>query len=547
MRRHWSIELWRSLSPGGLILGTLFFAASLTPTLLPRTFLTQGVLSGFSLAAGYGIGVFGRWLWIYLELPAPRNLRVTNLLAAVGCLLLASIFLWRAAQWQNSIRKLMGLDLVESGHPVKVGLLALGTFALVIALARLFQLTFRFVSTRVGRFAPRRVSNVVGVVVSVALFWSIISGVLFRAALHLADSSYRQYDALIETETVQPTDPNRTGSSASLLDWNELGRAGREFIATGPTGEEIRAFTNKEALQPIRVYVGLRSADSPEKRARLALEELIRVGGFRRSVLVVVTPTGSGWVDPAAMDSLEYLQNGDIASVAVQYSYLASWLSLLVEPDYGADNARALFRDIYEYWTRLPKNGRPRLYLHGLSLGAMNSERSTDLFDVVGDPFQGALWSGPPYQSRLWRSFTRDRNPGSPVWLPRFRDGSIVRFMNQDGGAAAPGSSWGPMRIVYLQYASDPVTFFDYRDVYREPDWMKAPRGPDVSPELRWYPMVTVLQLALDMAMATTAPIGHGHVYAPGDYIEAWIAVTNVQGWSLQQIAELKRHLGRLP
>src|SRR5262245_30601681 len=30
-------ELWHSLSAGGLLLGTLFFAASLTPTLLPRT------------------------------------------------------------------------------------------------------------------------------------------------------------------------------------------------------------------------------------------------------------------------------------------------------------------------------------------------------------------------------------------------------------------------------------------------------------------------------------------------------------------------------
>jgi len=84
---------------------------------------------------------------------------------------------------------------------------------------------------------------------------------------------------------------------------------------------------------------------------------------------------------------------------------------------------------------------------------------------VLGDPFAGALWSGPPYSSRLWRSLTDRRNPGSPAWLPRFRDGSFVRLMNQDGEAAgpdsAPNAAWGPMRIVYLQYASDPVTFFD--------------------------------------------------------------------------------------
>ena len=46
-------------------------------------------------------------------------------------------------------------------------------------------------------------------------------------------------------------------------------------------------------------------------------------------------------------------------------------------------------------------------------------------------------------------------------WSRRFRDGSFVRFMNQDGEAAGPDSpnaAWGPMRVVYLQYASDPVT-----------------------------------------------------------------------------------------
>jgi len=105
---------------------------------------------------------------------------------------------------------------------------------------------------------------------------------------------------------------------------------------------------------------------------------------------------------------------------------------------------------------------------------------------------------------------------------------------------------WGPLRIVYLQYASDPVTFFDYATLYREPDWMKLPRGPDVSPQLRWYPVVTFLQLVLDMAMATTTPIGYGHVYAPEHYIDAWVEVTNVQGWSSEEITRLKQHFRKL-
>jgi uncharacterized membrane protein len=542
---------WHSLSSAGLLFGTLFFAASLTPTLLPRNVLTQAVLSGACLAAGYGIGAFSRWLWAYMELPflAGRSARIARLAVLTGCVVVAVIALSQAPRWQNSIRALMQLEPVDAAYPLAAAVIALAVFAILIALAWFFRLTLRFVATRAGRLLPRRVSNVIGVIAALALFWSAINGALFRVALRIADASYQQLDKLIEPESVRPTDPLKTGSSASLLAWQELGRAGREFISSGPTRQHISAFSGSGALDPLRVYVGLRSADTLQARARLALDELKRVGGFERPVLIVITPTGSGWVDPAALDSVEYLQDGAIASVALQYSYLGSWLYLLVGADYGADAARALFKEIYGYWTTLPKDKRPRLYLHGLSLGATNSEQSTDLIEVLADPFAGALWSGPPHSSRLWRFLTDNRNPGSPAWLPRFRDGSFVRFMNQHGEAAAPASApntaWGPMRLVYLQYASDPVTFFEYRSLHREPEWMRPPRGPDVSPQLRWYPAVTLLQLGLDMFRALEAPIGYGHVYAPAHYIDAWIEVTDVRDWSPEKIARLKQHLSR--
>lgn len=511
----------------------------------------QGVITGSSLAAGYGIGVFGCWLWAYMQLPRPKGnlVRVAKLAAGIGCAGIAVSAFWRAAGWQNSIRERMNLPSVDSVYPLEVALIAVATFAILLALARLFQLTLRFVATGAGRLLPRRVSNVIGVVAVVALFWSVIDGVLFRAALGVADASYQELDELVEPETELPTDPLKTGSDASLLAWDELGRPGREFISSGPTREDIGVFSGRGALEPLRVYVGLRAADIPSARAKLALEELKRVGGFKRPVLIVVTPTGTGWIDPAALDSVEYLHNGAVASVALQYSYLGSWLYLLAGADYGADAARALFEEIYQYWTMLPKDTRPRLYLHGLSLGAENSEQSTDLIEVVADPIAGALWSGPPHSSRFWRLLSDRRNPGSPAWLPRFRDGSFVRFMNQHGDASeqasAPNAAWGPIRVIYLQYASDPVTFFEYRSLYREPEWMLPPRGPDVSPQMRWYPVVTLLQLMADMFMSTSAPIGFGHVYAPADYIDAWIEVTDVHGWAPEEIARLKQYFSK--
>ncbi|MBR0987794.1 alpha/beta hydrolase [Bradyrhizobium liaoningense] len=534
-----------SLSGIGLVLGALFFAAALTPTLIPKSYLTQGVLAGGCFAIGYFAGVLWRRLWHYLELPEPsaRARSIANALAAAACLLVVIVFLWRAAEWQNSIRAVMKMAPVETAHPLKVCVIALITFVVLLVLGRLFALLARFLATHTGRVIPRKLANVIGVLAAGLLFWSIASNVLINTAFRALDSSFRELDALHEPERPQPTASDRTGGPASLVKWNELGRTGRRFIASGPTATEISAISGRPARDPVRVYVGLAGGATAQARARLALEELKRQHGFERKILIVVTPTGTGWIDPSAMDTVEYLHHGDVASVAMQYSYLNSPMSLLFQPEYGAEAARALFAEIYGFWTTLPRDKRPKLYLHGLSLGAMNSEKSAELFEMIGDPIAGALWSGAPFESRLWRSITANRNPGSPAWLPEFRDSRFVRFMNQNGPTVAADAPWGPMRVVYLQYASDAITFFAYRDAYQAPAWMSAPRGPDVSPELRWYPIVTMLQLALDMAVATNTPMGFGHVYAPEHYVDAWIAVTDVHDWSTEALAQLKAQL----
>jgi len=544
--RDRALRLSRSSSTIGLLVATTFFAASLTPSLLPRTALIQGVISGAALAVGYALGLFMRWLWTYMELPVPsrRAMDSARPWIAGACLLVAIATLSKEAEWQNSVRRLMGLEPVTHALSLKIALVAFVTFTLLLALGWLFSLIWRRVSQKAQRLVPRRIANVIGLLVAVTLFWSIASGVLLRALLHRADASFQELDALIKPERTRPASALKVGSDASLLKWDELGRQGREFIATGPTSDKLQACSGKSAMEPLRVYVGLRSAPTHKARARLALEELKRVGGFARSTLVIVTPTGTGWVDPEALDSLEYLTNGDVASVAMQYSYLGSWLAIFVEPDYGAEAARALFTEIYEYWTQLPKGSRPKLYLHGLSLGAMHSEQSAPLFEVLRDPFNGALWSGPPYQSKQWASFTAARNPGSPAWLPSFKDGSLVRFMNQSGKAAS-SAPWGPMRIVYLQYASDAVTFFEYSSFYREPDWLKPPRGPDVSPSMSWYPVVTFLQLAADVPVARKAPIGFGHLFASEHYVDAWLELTTGEVQPSASTARLKQCLQR--
>ncbi|WP_108395484.1 alpha/beta hydrolase [Devosia submarina] len=529
-----------------MVLGTMFFCLSLTPSLLPRSYVLQGVLSGFVFAVGFAIGVFLTWLWHFLELPIVERPHKRKARALVAVLSLAAViwFFTKAPGWQNSIGAVMGMEPVARAHSLQLAAIAIVVAFVLIGVGTLFTHGVRSVSRRLAAFLPRRIAVIGGMVIVGTVTALLVNGVLLRLSLQAADNFYAELDALAGQYEGPPVNPLQSGSAASLVPWDTIGRDARVYVRAGPTAPEIEAITSKPAQLPLRIYVGLRSAPSVEERARLALAEMIRVGAFERSVLVLIMPVGTGWVDPPAIDTLEMLHGGDVASVAVQYSYLTSWLSLLAEPNVGTETAQVLFSTVYEYWTQLPRETRPKLYLHGLSLGAYASQESMLLYDVLADPIQGALWAGPPFASRQWRSATDNRDPHTPRWLPRFGNSSTIRFTNQQNALEIPGAFWGPIRMVYLQYPSDPIVFFEPAALYRPPEWL-ANRAPDVSPELTWYPVVTFLQLALDMALAQTAPVGFGHVYAPPNYLDAWVEITQPAGWTEQELADLRTRLTR--
>ncbi|WP_281983228.1 alpha/beta-hydrolase family protein [Thalassorhabdomicrobium marinisediminis] len=271
------------------------------------------------------------------------------------------------------------------------------------------------------------------------------------------------------------------------------------------------------------------------------MAELIRQGGFEREVLIVAMPPGTGWLDPGAMDTVEYMHGGDIATVSTQYSYFQSPLALILETQAGLDQAGALISTVHGYWRGLPEDARPRIYIHGLSLGAWSSMHGTDLFALLDDPIDGAVWAGPPFPSSMWQGIVASRNEGSPYILPELGNGRLVRFANHHTSAGGPGG-WGDMRIVYLQYSSDPIVFFESASLFRKPEWMGEDAGPDVSPHMRFMPVVTQFQLAVDMALANTAPPGHGHAYYGRDYVGPWVAVTAPADWSEDDTRRLMDH-----
>jgi uncharacterized membrane protein len=538
--------LSRQFSRVGLVAGAFFFSLSLFPSLLPRAGWAQGVVSGITLAIGYGLGAGVSGLWRYLELPPLRG-RARRFLGIASGLagLAAAVAIWRFVGWQNDLRSLLGMTSTGPAVWVQIAVVTPIVASLLLVLSRAVRWLFHWVIGRLRRLLPARLALTLGLVTGGLLLWLLWSGVLVQGFWGVANATFAPRDYLNKPGSVQPTSSARSGSPQSLVTWKSLGREGRAFVSGGPTVQDLATVSaGVPDQEPIRVYVGMRSADTLQQRADLLLAELKRTGAFDRKVLVVATTTGSGFLDPAAVDPLEYLWHGDTAIAGMQYSYLPSWLSLLADQKNVQQTAQVAFRTIAAYWETLPEDSRPRLYLYGLSLGSNGVESILTSIDLVNEPISGAFMSGPPFVNQLHAELTTLREPGSPSWRPVYQDGRTVRFTAQQPALQSLPGPWGPTRIAYLQHGSDPVVFFSGSLLLHKPDWLEpGQRAPDVTPWFTWAPFVTLWQVAMDLPAAGSVPWGYGHLYPPSENLPAWVAVTRPPGWTDTQLTALGQRL----
>jgi uncharacterized membrane protein len=304
---------------------------------------------------------------------------------------------------------------------------------------------------------------------------------------------------------------------------------------------DITKLTHHPAMEPVRIYAGLASADGADAQAALAVKDLQRAGGFQRKNLLVVTTTGSGWVDPALVDTFEYLSNGDCATVAIQYSYLPSWISYLVDQSKALAAGRALFDAVYGVWAKLPQGDRPKLYVAGESLGSFGGEAAFTGENDLANRTSGALFAGPPNFNTLFREFSDHRDPGSPEVQPVYQDGRIVRFTNDASTGIPPkGKPWEGSRILYMLHPSDPIVWWSPHLIFSEPDWISEPPGKDVLKGIFWVPFVTFWEITADLPFSTGVPAGHGHKYT-GEYVDGWDAVMQPSGVTAQDLASLRK------
>jgi uncharacterized membrane protein len=525
----------------------MFFCLSLTPSLLPRSWWVQGLVTGISTTLGYGLGVLTSHLLrqVLPAEPPPRVKRVAWRLLAVGGLLAAVATVLLAGRWQQALHLRMGIEDPTQPAYLSVLLIA-GSMVLALVLAgRGIRLAARAFGLRLRPYVPPRTAALTGATLAALLVIGIVQGLVMPGMLRATDRSFQTIDATVAEDLPRPTSRLVSGGPGAHTAWESLGMQGRQFIHQRTTLEDLEGVVSRAPKEPIRVYAGLDAAEDVSERAALVVAELERTGAFDREVLCVVGATGTGWINPVSAAALEYLHAGNTAIASMQYAYLPSWISFLVDRERPAEAGAELFAQVHRRWAELPADERPRLVVYGESLGSFAVESAFADLDDLTARTDGALLVGPPNFNPIWRELVRAREPGSLERLPVVDEGRTVRFAARPQDLDQPPGSWDHPRVVYLQHASDPVTWWSPRLLLRRPDWLQEPRGADVLERMRWYPLVTFWQLSADLVNADDAPPGYGHEYGT-QVIDGWAAVAPPEDWGEADTRRLRAHLARL-
>jgi uncharacterized membrane protein len=313
-----------------------------------------------------------------------------------------------------------------------------------------------------------------------------------------------------------PASPLLSGSPESLLPFVDLGQQGRRFVTDVVTPELIEQVMGEPAVtQPIRVYVGFNSEPLYQTgRAELALAELDRAGAFQRSYLLLISPTGTGWVDQTLIEAAEFLTRGDIATCCIQYARYPSFLSVQ-KVALGRRQFRLLLWGVKQRLAGLPPEGRPRVLVFGESLGAWTSSdvlmyQGIDGFDHYG--IDRALWVGLPWLAKWSRSgMTR----GSGTLVPQ---GTIGVFDRHEQLQELTEEERTRLRAVVLSHDNDPIAVFGPDLLVQRPAWLaNGQRGRGVHEQMRWMPLVTFVQTGMDAMNAMLRVPGEftsfGHDY----------------------------------
>jgi uncharacterized membrane protein len=347
---------------------------------------------------------------------------------------------------------------------------------------------------------------------AVALGGFVMAG---RFASQRAFAKIEHQQGAVETAfDIAPPSPMLSGSHESHVQFATLSLQGRRFVWMVTPEDVIANVVDAPAVaQPIRVYVGLESAPTEAERVELALQELERTGAFDRSWLMVVSPTGTGYVNYAAVSALEFLARGDCATTAMQYAARPSVLSLSRVSE-GRAHMKLLLDGIRD---RLNARGgkRPKIVVFGESLGAWTSQDpfvdgGTQGLDDAGIDY--AIWIGTPHFSK-WKNQVLAGEPKNV-------DASAFGVFNDiEEFRAVDADARKQLRFVMITHHDDGVALFGPELTLQAPTWLGDPstRPSSVPRGMRWVPTTTFFQVLTDMKNSANVVPGvfaaKGHDY----------------------------------
>ena len=505
---------------------------AVSPSLLPHSWWATAANVGVLQGIGHGFATVASQALRPVRsdepqslLPAPVRLAMTGVTFGVFVTSLR--------------RRVRQEELVESDEKFKVSSqligVTLGTlgYGVVLIVGDAIQSFIDALNVLLGKKLPPVASWPIAIVGGGVLLILVGDRMVVRRFVTRAGRQALELDREFMRGADQPQRPERSGSPASAVDWNAMGRQGRAVVAGGPRKADIERLLEGEAKEPIRIFVGLDlgAEDTPdfEAMAATALAEMHRTGAFERSHIAVMSAAGTGWINDFHTSGFEFVTRGDSAIVSMQYSYLPSAYSYMADRKNPIRSSRVLLEAILNELDQMDPDSRPKLYVGGESLGAYGVSDAFESLDRFLTSTAGGVFTGTPGFARNHSELTKHREKGSPQRLPLFDGGRHVRFtahpahLNHDFRGNKYRNSWEAPRFVFAQHASDPVVWWEPSLAIKPPDWLREPgtRGEpapkaqhlDALDTMRWMPLVTFWQVGIDQLPSKDYPSPHGHNY----------------------------------
>lgn len=269
------------------------------------------------------------------------------------------------------------------------------------------------------------------------------------------------------------------------------------FLAGALPAETIERAMGRwkeDVREPVRVYASLASGASVHERVDYAMEHLVALRALDRRYLLVVCPTGPGYVHPVVPEGLELASLGNCATVAVQYHDDRA-VRAARKLDIGADALRLLLERINEHLAS--QQVRPKILVYGESLGAWAAQEGLfEASDTLLESIDGAAFVGTPYASKVAGELAQ-RLTGMGC--------NVVEISNLD---QLPPDE---IKAAYFANEDDPVSYFTGMKVlWRPQPWVRR-MGK------RWVPGWTLARAIMEIEAVTRPKPGvreaTGHDY----------------------------------